>query len=60
MDKDFFQFGETNQPARNLRSVGTKEFHETNHIDLRPYIGTEGERDPLVDEVEKLRKLVQG
>lgn len=108
MDKDFFQFGETSQPARNLRSAnafvqtidslpprakltfalaqgfiifapdadqnavpqkfkitaeynfGTKEFHETNHIDLRPYIGTEGERDPLVDEVEKLRKLVQG
>ena len=41
-------------------NFGTKEFHETNRIDLRPYIGTEGEQDPLVEEIEKLRKLVQG
>jgi hypothetical protein len=32
-----------------------KRVKETHHIDLRPYIGSEGERDPIVDELEKLR-----
>ena len=29
---------------------------EKNHIDLRPFSGSEGERNPIVDELEKIRK----
>jgi hypothetical protein len=36
-----------------------KNIVETHRIDLRPFIGTEGERDPLVDELEKLREVVK-
>ncbi len=32
---------------------------EITHIDLRPYLGSEGERDPLVEEVEKVRKVLE-
>lgn len=107
MDKDFFQFGEANQPDHNLRtkpafvdaiqslppggklvfalaqgfvifapgadenvvpqqfSVTTsygfsgKQVTETHHVDLRPYIGSEDERDPVVEELEKLRKVAE-
>jgi hypothetical protein len=38
---------------------GGKEFNEINHIDLRPYIGSEGEHDPVVEELEKLRKVAE-
>ena len=38
---------------------GEKEFTEANHIDLRPYVGSEGERDPVVEELEKLRKVAE-
>lgn len=40
-------------------SFGRKEFTETNRIDLRPYIGSEGELDPVVEELEKLRKVAE-
>ena len=36
-----------------------KKVEEVHRIDLRPYIGTEGERDPLVEELEKLRQAVE-
>lgn len=36
-----------------------KQVKETHRIDLRPYIGTEGERDPIVDELEKLRIVAE-
>lgn len=107
IDKDFFQFGQANQPDHNLRTksaflepihnlppsgklvfplaqgftifapeanpnhvpqqftitatyrFGKKEFTEANRIDLRPYIGSEGELDPVVEELEKLRKVAE-
>jgi hypothetical protein len=40
-------------------SFGSKEFTEPNRIDLRPYIGSEGELDPVVEELEKLRKVAE-
>lgn len=36
-----------------------KKVVEVNQIDLRPYIGSEGERDPLVEELEKIRKVME-
>jgi hypothetical protein len=108
LNKDFFQFGETDNSEKNLRTAnafteaieslppgtklnfalaqglkifgdeadenvvpqkfeitakynfGSKEYNEKHRVDLRPYVGTEGERDPLVEEIERLRKLVQG
>lgn len=36
-----------------------KAVDEKNFIDLRGYVGSEGERDPLVDELERLRKVVE-
>jgi len=108
MDRDFYQFGKSNQPHRNLRiatafstpidsfppgaellfglgqgwvlfgkdaneevtpvqftitatyEFGEKQTTEEKHIDLRPYIGTEGERDPLVEELERIRKIMEG
>lgn len=36
-----------------------KVFCEVNKIDLRAYIGTEGERDPVVEELERIRKVLQ-
>jgi hypothetical protein len=40
-------------------SFGSKEFTELNRIDLRPYIGSEGELDPVVEELGKLRKVAE-
>lgn len=107
MDKDFFQFGEGQQPDRNLRTKAAfvdaiqslppggklvfalaqgfnifaadadasivpqqfaitaeyefsrKKVKETHRIDLRPYFGTECERDPVVDELEKIRIVAE-
>jgi hypothetical protein len=36
-----------------------KEVTEVNRIDLRPYIGTEGEHDPIVEELERIRKVME-
>lgn len=38
---------------------GVKQVKEQNRIDLRPYIGTEGERDPIVEELERMRKAIE-
>jgi len=107
MDRDFFKFGETGQPERNLRTASafsspidsfppgtellfglgqgwvlfgkdtkeeitpvrfsitaTYEFagqqvSEVSRIDLRPYMGTEGEHDPVVEELERMRKIME-
>jgi hypothetical protein len=107
IDRDFYQFGETNQNGKNLKNLSAFtvpidsfppemellfalgqgwvlfgedgnttamptqfavtakyafsgiEVSETTHIDLRPYLGSEGERDPLVEEVEKVRKVLE-
>ncbi|MEZ5631571.1 MAG: hypothetical protein R3F09_12820 [Burkholderiaceae bacterium] len=40
-------------------SFSGKQVNETHRIDLRPYIGSEGERDPVVEELEKLRKVAE-
>ncbi len=32
---------------------------EENRIDLRPFIGSEGERDPVVEELERIRQVVE-
>lgn len=32
---------------------------EVNRIDLRPYIGSEGERDPIVEELERIRRVME-
>jgi len=36
-----------------------KQVKETHHVDLRPYIGSEEESNPIVEELEKLRKAVE-
>jgi hypothetical protein len=36
-----------------------KKVSESNLIDLQPYIGSEGEREPLVDELEKLTAVAK-
>lgn len=36
-----------------------KRVEELNKIDLRPYIGTEGEREPIVEELERIRKVLE-
>lgn len=36
-----------------------KDVAELNRIDLRPYIGTEGEHDPIVEELERIRKVME-
>ncbi len=36
-----------------------KEVTEVSRIDLRPYIGTEGERDPVVEELERIREVME-
>lgn len=107
LDRDFFQFGKTDRPEKNLRNLsaftapidsfppGTelifalgqswvlfgenseqdvtpvqfevsakyeffeKKAEEVNRIDLRPYLGSVGERDPVVDELERIRKIVE-
>jgi hypothetical protein len=32
---------------------------EVNRIDLRAYLGSEGERDPIVEELEQIRKAIE-
>jgi hypothetical protein len=36
-----------------------KSVEEVNRVDLRPYLGTEGERDPLVEELERIRQVME-
>jgi hypothetical protein len=36
-----------------------KEVEETTHVDLRPFLGSEGEADPLVEELERIRKELE-
>jgi hypothetical protein len=36
-----------------------KTVEELSAIDLRPYIGSEGERDPIVEELERIRKVME-
>lgn len=36
-----------------------KAVEESSAIDLRPYIGSEGERDPIVEELERIRKALE-
>jgi hypothetical protein len=36
-----------------------KKVTEVTRIDLRPYIGSEGEHDPVVEELEKIRKVLE-
>jgi hypothetical protein len=36
-----------------------KKVEEANRIDLRAYIGSEGERDPVVEELERIRVLIE-
>ncbi len=33
----------------------SKKVRETTRVDLRPYLGSEGQADPLVEELERLR-----
>lgn len=44
--------------VKALCRSGSKTIEEVNHIDLTPYIGSEGERDPIVDELEKMRAIL--
>lgn len=105
-DRDFFQFGDTNNPQKNLRNIsafskpidsfppgmelffglgqGHIVFHENvqpdacptqfsitatyeffgksvtevNQIDLRPYASSEGARNPVVEELERIRGVL--
>ena len=36
-----------------------KRVEEVSHIDLRPFLGTEGEHDPVVEELERIRKVLE-
>lgn len=36
-----------------------KQVEEVNRIDLHPYVGTEGEHDPIVEELERIRKALE-
>lgn len=36
-----------------------KQIKETNRVDLRPYTGSEGEQDPVVEELEKIRGVLE-
>lgn len=36
-----------------------KSVEEVTHVDLRAYYGTEGERDPVVEELERIRKVME-
>ncbi|WP_229751173.1 hypothetical protein [Undibacterium terreum] len=106
MDRDFFQFGET-QVDKNLRNKSAfttpmdslppdsellfalgqgwvifgneakldlcptqftvaasyefsgKKIDERHNIDLRGYLGSEGEHDPLVEELERIRNVIE-
>lgn len=60
-------FGENAQPdvsPTQFNVTATYEFlgkraEEVNRVDLRPYIGTEGEREPVVEELEQIRKIME-
>lgn len=39
--------------------MGDRLFSEENRVDLRPFIGSEGEREPVVEELEKIRKTAE-
>lgn len=60
-------FGENAQPdicPTQFNITATYEFleksvTEVNRIDLRPYTGTEGEHDPVVEELERIRKVIE-
>ena len=106
-DGNFFQFGETQRPERNLRTMSAfavpidslapgnqlnfalgqgwvifgenassetmptrfnvtasygfrgQKVQEVNRVDLRPYIGSEGNTDPVVEELERIRAVVE-
>ena len=36
-----------------------KTVQEITQVDLRPYLGTEGEHDPIVEELEKIRRVLE-
>lgn len=36
-----------------------KQVSEVSRIDLRPYIGTEADRDPVAEELERIRKVME-
>lgn len=36
-----------------------KVVHERHHIDLRPFLRSENERDPVVEELERIRKVLE-
>lgn len=63
----FVIFGESAQPGAcptQFSVTATYEFlgksvTEVNRIDLRPYIGSEGERDPVVEELERIRGVME-
>jgi len=107
LDRDFFQFGNDNQPSSNLRSVtafsevidsmppgfellfalaqgpslfgedanpnvaptqftvtasygfSDKHVSEVTRVDLRPYSWSEGERSPIVEELERMRRVLE-
>jgi hypothetical protein len=40
-------------------SYSGKEVVERNYIDLRPFVGSEGAKDPVVEELEKIRKVIE-
>jgi hypothetical protein len=63
----FVIFGEGTNPGAcptQLSITATYEFlgksvTEVNRVDLRPYIGSEGERDPVVEELERIRNVME-
>ncbi len=36
-----------------------KTVQEVTHVDLRPYLGSEGDRHPIVEELERIRKVLE-
>ncbi|OHC74682.1 MAG: hypothetical protein A3G18_06855 [Rhodospirillales bacterium RIFCSPLOWO2_12_FULL_58_28] len=60
-------FGKSAQPdvsPTQFNVTATYEFlgkkaEEVNRVDLRPYIGSEGELDPVVEELERIRKVME-
>ena len=107
IDKDFFQFGESKEFNRNLKTkpafidpiqslppgakivfslaqgfiifaddadqtkipqqftitanyrTGDNHYSENNRIDLKPFMGSEGEREPIAEELEKIRVVAE-
>jgi hypothetical protein len=60
-------FGEKSQPdicPTQFNVTSEYEFfgktvQEVTQVDLRPYLGSEGERDPIVEELERIRKVLE-